>query len=194
MSGFDDDRQRPLRWLGIGLQLGAGAVAIAILGSGWLIASSLSGHREQQEQLRDQARALATRDTLIREQHETLAARVRNTQHDIAAAEERLGTSPHESRFIAQLAELSEAAGLEVSSVRPGSTVHHGSVAVLELQMSCDGTHASLCSFLDQLNDLPRLCHVSGMKISLADSETGTLRIEFQLQLLFAPLEPKSTT
>lgn len=175
------------------LQIAAGVAALAILGAGWFVANSLSSRASDLEQSTAQAVAIADRDAQIREQHADLTTRVKAAQLAVAEAQSRLGDSPQESRFIAQLTDLSEEAGLNVSNVQPGATTVHGSVGILELKMSCDGTYEGLCSFLTALDKLPRICHVSGMNTSSIDSQTGELRIDLQLQLLFALPAPQAT-
>ena len=183
---FDDDRGRPLRRMSYLLQSGAGLIALIILGTGWLIAEALGNHSESLSQSTEQAIALQARGEQILQQHSELTSKVRAAQEDVKQAQTRLGMGPQESRFIAQLTDLAEEFGLDVSNVRPGGVSLHGTFGVLELQASCDGSYNGLCSFLAALNEMPRICHVSGMNVVAVDQQTGNLRFELKLQLLFA--------
>ena len=189
---FDDDRALPLRRLNYLLQGGAGIIALIILGTGWLIADAMASHAHDLDRSAEQAMALRARGKQIRERHSNLTSKVKAAQEDVEQAQTRLGIGPQESRFIAQLTDLTEQYGLEVSQVRPGSTSLHGSFGTLELQLSCDGQYEGFCQFLAAMEKLPRICHISGMNIAVIDAASGRLNIELKLQLLFAlpPPEP----
>src|SRR5687767_12670972 len=102
------------------LQSGAGLIALIILGTGWLIAEALGNHSESLSQSTEQAIALQSRGEQILQQHSELTSKVRAAQEDVKQAQTRLGMGPQESRFIAQLTDLAEEFGLDVSNVRPG--------------------------------------------------------------------------
>jgi Tfp pilus assembly protein PilO len=189
MSQFDEDRHRPLHWLNCGLQVTAGAVALTILTVGWLVGSAASSHIENLELSRMQATALALREGEVRRHSTDLATRIDATQKAIALAQARLGNTPQESRFVAQLTDLAEQAGLDVSTVRPAAPSVSGSLGVLELQLSCDGSYDSFRSFLMLIDKLPRVSHINGMHVVLADPQKETLRVDLQLQLLFSSAE-----
>jgi|GEM_PF-6889809 len=188
---FDDDRTLPLRRLGYLLQAAGGLIALTILGVGWLVADAMADQAETLAQATAQAVALSHRGAQVRDQHSELTDKVKSAQQQVQDAQNRLGVGPQESRFIAKLTDLAEHCGLDVSDVRPGGTTPQGSYGVLELQFSAEGNYDSLCSLLSAMNELPRICHLGGMNVTVVDAAAGKLRIELKLQLLFSTINPE---
>jgi Tfp pilus assembly protein PilO len=193
INNFDHDRQRSLRWLNRGLHLGAAVLALVILAIGWCVGQGLSVHRRNLIAMEQEAAECLGRHAQIRAHHRQLTERLQATTASTDGLTARLTTGPQESRFIAQLADLAESSGLHIASSRPGRLAEYDSFGELELRVSGTGSYRSLCTFLDGLNEMPRLCHVVGMEVSVVDPTGDSLRVELQLQLLFS-LPPKTPT
>ena len=99
---------------------------------------------------------------------------------------------PQESRLIAQLSDLAHTAALEIRDFRPGRKQDcRKGISDLELRILCEGSFESLCTFLEELRGLKRLCHIESIKISPLNQSGNKVNADFQVRLLFR--QPAST-
>lgn len=90
-----------------------------------------------------------------------------------------------ESSFLAQLAALADEADLDIQNFRPGPAEDSHNLKRIRVQLTGAGSYECICTFLDGLQALPRLTHVSRMKIDPLNA-TNQYPVEMELSIFFA--------
>ena len=103
--------------------------------------------------------------------HVELASRVPNTMD--------------ESEFLAQLAQLARATGVEINQYNPGQPVEEASHGSLEIVLKARAPYANACHFLAGLEELPRLCRAKSMRLLAPQSGSSDCQLEMTLQIFY---------
>lgn len=111
--------------------------------------------------------------------------------------------TPDESRFLAELAELAGHTGLVIRNFRPGPPEEAGSpdhpaaaarangaaesspLQRIRVNLSGAGSYEGICRFLDGLQALPRLTHVSRLDV-IPEAGSQLYPVELELSIFFA--------
>jgi len=99
--------------------------------------------------------------------------------------------SVQDSQFLGQVATLARDSELLLEQFRPGTIEKSGDYQQLEIELTASGTHASICRFLDGLQNLPRLCRVPELDIE-ASGEEQVFPVRLKVLVFFAPDESES--
>lgn len=173
---------------GIGL---AGTIAIPLAAYA-LLFSTNDRHAEEW------SAAIKVDSEIVRQEVE-LIAEWENTESELLTLKQRLEelkaqipNGPEESRFLAQLSKLAEEAELGIRNFRPGPAEDSNDVKRIRVKLSGVGSYECLCRFLDGLQSLPRLTHVTTLKIDPADSD-GQYPVDMELSIFFAGNRAKTT-
>lgn len=109
---------------------------------------------------------------------------------ELAAMLRRLPDTSQEAEFLAEVYGLAETVGIEIREFRPSAANHRDTCQEIKVRLSCVGGYAGLCRFLQQLDELPRLCRVTQLTIS-AEADGERYPMEISLSIFFAPHEPQ---
>ena len=128
---------------------------------------------------------------LINQEHE-IHNQLQDARQELEQLEERLSEltalipdRPEESHFLAQLSELAATTGLQIRDFRPGDSEQSNQVHQLSVQLTGSGDYECLCHFLDGIQSLERLTHVSRLKVDPA-AEDGLHPVDMKLTIFFA--------
>ena len=136
----------------------------------------------------DLSQFLSTADD-IESVNRQLSGELSEMEARLVSLKEQIPDSPCEADFLAQLTELAQQTGLNIRDYRPGSIVQKENYKALEVKLSAEGTYPSICRALDQLQNLPRLCRITNLKVAAPNASTKKYPLEMTLQIYFAPLE-----
>ena len=131
-------------------------------------------------------------DENLLQQQETILFDRENTECELFAMSRRLEeltamipNEPEESRFLAQLSALADESQLSIQNFRPGPPEDTHNVKRIRVQLSGAGSYECICTFMDGLQALPRLTHVSRLTIDPVDS-SGMYPVQLELSIFFA--------
>ena len=150
-----------------------------------------SGIAYLQSSLNGVERNIAKREALL-ERGEDFQASSRRLKEQLAsvletltALQAKLPDTPDESQFLHELSERALATGVSLSDFRPGAITQRPNCKDIDLRLRGTGSYASVCRWLDQLRDLPRLIRISHVAISGPSAAGGDCLIDLQLNLVF---------
>ena len=97
----------------------------------------------------------------------------------------KLPESPEESQFLHQLSECALETGVSLSDFRPGGITERPNCKDIDLRLRGTGSYASVCRWLDRLNNLPRVVRISHVAIAGPTMAGEDCMIDLQLNLVF---------
>lgn len=121
----------------------------------------------------------------IRAKNDELKGSLAETEELIGSIKRRIPDTPREADFLAQLSDAATSSDVEIVDYRPAATVEKDNHYELTIQVSANGKYAGICQFLDQLQSLPRLCHITGMVINARDLKSKSYPVELTLQVFY---------
>jgi Tfp pilus assembly protein PilO len=121
----------------------------------------------------------------VEQEHQRTAAELQRLKARKALLRQRITDGTREGEFLRQLTEVATAVDVRVREFRPGSVSRRGEYGALRVELSCEGTYASICRFLAQLDALPRLSHVTHLEITAA-TRGDVYPMKLQLDIFFA--------
>lgn len=158
---------RKLRLLGWATHAGGATVALAAACVLQLAAYGPLERRRAscQERSAELDRHLEEADQ-VRAEHGQLSQALAEMEEQARLCRQRIPEEPREAEFLAQIARAAREVGLQIRDYRPGPPITQGTHTEMEVLLSCEGTHASICGFLEQLPKLPRLSSLVKLEIS----------------------------
>lgn len=185
---------QPLKSTDLGLHACGLGVSLAVMYATWVFA--IEPIRQQQagllQRIEIEQRILNEEDA-IRARHSGLELQLANSQATFERALSRIPETPRESEFLAQITHLARTCRLKIQRYHPREPVNEGTHTALEVQLDASADYEGICTFLDGLRTLDRLCRVTRLRIQAVETETQQLPIEMTLRIYYAPLE-KATT
>jgi Tfp pilus assembly protein PilO len=127
------------------------------------MAESLKVRREHQ-QVKDELVRLRTQKSLLRQ---------------------RITDGASEDEFLRQVSAAAETSRLQLREYRPGDAQRDGEYGSMTIHLDGEGTHASICKFLDELARLPRLCKVQRVQVS-SSNQSMTYPVSLAVEIFFA--------
>jgi len=120
--------------------------------------------------------------------HDQLEQQLRDEEARLKKMIERIPATPQESGFLGELAKLARESGVSIQQFSRGVATEKQTHSEMQVQLSANASHASICRFLSGLAGLRRLCHVRDVSISKATKADQGYPIEITLRIFFAPL------
>jgi Tfp pilus assembly protein PilO len=162
-----EQRQRELGKLGSVLH-GAGLLAtLALLAlAAWVVVAPLEARRAESQRQAHKLERLSAGRLRIERQHAELTAELEAVQRRKAELRRRITDGAREGEFLRQISEVTTAVGLRLVSFQPGGVAQRGQYGSMRVQLACDGRFESICRFLAQLDELPRLATIERMDIA----------------------------
>ena len=109
---------------------------------------------------------LLSEGPVIHRRFADLNAEVDELQVQLGKSTKRVPVGPEEAEFLAQVAQLAQMAELEIVDYQASDVLARAKHHEMTLALSTAGTYASICLFLEQLKELPRLCRVTEVKVA----------------------------
>lgn len=160
------------------------AVAIVIVGYGTTFSSTEGQKAEWIESATASRELLVNKDQIIADR-EMMECELFALSRRLEELTSLIPDSPDESRFLVQLAELASTSKLAIENFRPGPAEDSHNVKRIRVLLTGAGTYECVCTFLDGLHALPRLTHVSRLKIA-PQNEADLYPVEMELSIFFA--------
>ena len=113
-----------------------------------------------------------------------LKTQVKEFERKAAEVLARVPEEPCEADFLAQVSQLAQKTGLDILDYRPGITRPQTTHTEMEVKLISKGSYPSLCGFLEQLDQLPRLCRLTNLSID-AKTNNGKYAMELTLMIFF---------
>jgi Tfp pilus assembly protein PilO len=105
----------------------------------------------------------------------------------LARLNQKIPDAPQEADFLAQLAAAADKSHIEIRDYRPAGVSHKQRHSELVIHVSANGTYTGLCQFLEHIENLPRLCHVTALDVDAEKAATEPYSIILTLRVFFAP-------
>jgi Tfp pilus assembly protein PilO len=130
---------------------------------------------EQLELLTSHAAAIHTQHTQLRQELATLTSTV-------DAVRSRIPEEPLDAEFVRDVRRLATEAGVEVRDHRLAPPQRLGTHSQSEVHCDCLGRYDSICRFLDQVEQIPRIVKVAKLELGTSDnSDVYPLQVTFVL-------------
>lgn len=129
----------------------------------------------------------------ITKSYEELKQQLQNEETRLSELFERIPQHPQESDFLAQLAKLARQSNVTIRQFSRGEATKEATYSGMEVQLTAQASHASVCRFLSGLADLRRLCHVRKLSISSGGEDQADYPVDMTLRIFFAPVRETTT-
>lgn len=136
----------------------------------------------------DRLRALSRRGPAIRKQLDQARARHAELTSKQVEFRARLPQEAREEDFLAQIARLARKVDLEIRDYRPVRVEHQSDYSEVEIELRCLGSYESICQFLDQISEIPRLTSLIRLKVQTAN-EKSEYPIQLNFSAYFVPMK-----
>ena len=138
----------------------------------------------------DDLKALVERTPEISKKHRDLEERLAACRKQTSELWQRIPSSPRESDFLGQMCQLAERTGMHVADYHPGSVEQRENHHELEVKIATRGEYKSLCRFLEQVDQIPRLSRMTHLEIVGQTGETLTVDLTYRIYFSPAPAAP----
>ena len=177
-----------LQWVGrffhlLGLAATLGTVAVAVE---WVYLPMEAQSAKLTAECHDESAFLRTAEQ-IGQRNSRLKQELSDLESQLARLNEKIPDTPQEADFLAQLAAAADKTHIELLDYRPAGVSHKQRHSELVIQVSANGTYAGLCQFLDHIEKLPRLCHVTALNVDAEKTVAKTYSFKMTLRVFFAP-------
>ena len=162
------------------------AVTLLIAGAGYLTSFATTQARAEvcQQSISENAMLLDKADMIVRRRDlaETEVAALSSRLRELTSM---IPDAPLESQFLAQLTALSEECQLSIRDFQPGPVEQTENLKQIRVRLFGHGSWECVCRFLDGLQALPRLTHISRLKMAHGE-ESGIYPVDMELTIFFA--------
>ena len=98
---------------------------------------------------------------------------------------QRITDGASEDEFLRQVSVAAESSRLQLREYRPGNVERSGEYGSMTIHLDGEATHASICKFLHELSNLPRLCKVQRVQVS-SSNQSVTYPVSLAVEIFFA--------
>ena len=162
------------------------AVTLLIAGAGYVTSFATTQARAEdcQQSILENSMLLDKADMIVRRRDlaETEVAALSSRLRELTSM---IPDAPLESQFLAQLTALSEECQLSIRDFQPGPVEQTENLKQIRVRLSGHGSWECVCRFLDGLQALPRLTHISRLKMTHGE-ESGVYPVDMELTIFFA--------
>lgn len=162
-------------------------LTIAVIAVGYFtifrpIESQLVSLRQQTAERQE----LVQKASAISQTNRTLTEQLAKTTLAAGQMEQRIPTAPRESDFLAQICQLADRVGMEVVDYQNGAIQTLENHREMEVKLNTRGEYEPLCKFLEQVDQVPRLCRLTNLDIA-SEPTGGSLSIVLTFRIYFSP-------
>lgn len=180
-----ESRQRDLRRYGALLH-GAGLAVAAVLCLGYFLAVRqplLSARAEIDRRIADSRRQLDKAD-LIRQQHAKLNDSLRESERLADLVRRSIPQQPQTPQFLGAITTMAEQQEMSIRDFAVGEVFERDTHHEVAVSFASTGDYASICRFIDQLAQMPRV--VTFQRVSVeSEVDEGVHQIQLSLLLPF---------
>ncbi len=168
MRKKNDKQIATLNWClhGVGL-----VILIACVGTFVkFVVSPLAANRQVAQQRITQLEALLARAPKVQREHQALKASLAELRESVAETQQRLPSEMREHEFLDQVRSAAQSTGIQLGEYQLGTVEELASYSKAELTFACEGSFASICKFLDQIDHLARITEIRNLQIQSTDN------------------------
>lgn len=186
------NQNRKLRSLGWGLHA---AGLIPLLGIGmlfWLAyAKPLNAEKLAVRQEIDQVTGRLADGVAIRTHHQQLKKRLGDNQDTIALVRDRIPDDAREAEFLRLVTDAARQASLKVDNYSRGQETSRPEFSQLDVHIQASGSFASVCRFIDYLQQVHRVARVVSLQLDSTPRQHGyplsmTIRLYYGVRIIAA--------
>jgi Tfp pilus assembly protein PilO len=145
-------------------------VAGLVAAYGWFVFKPLM-EKEQVCQLRiTQLKELLVKTPRVRQENRAFHAELAALKHTVEETQRRLPRELREHEFVEQVRQVAAKTGIEIDDYQLGLVTELESYSQAEITFQCQGSYASICQFLDEIDHLARITEISNLQIESADN------------------------
>ena len=123
----------------------------------------------------------------INQHNSRLKQELSDLESQLARLNEKIPDAPQEADFLAQLAAAADKTHIEIHDYRPAGVSHKQRHSELVIHVSANGAYTGLCQFLEHIENLPRLCHVTALDVDAEKTVAEPYSFQLTLRVFFAP-------
>ena len=153
-------------WSWILHAVGIAVTAVLVSGIIFLFIRPMDDRETELAQKAKELTASLDFEDAVQSEHELLTAKTLEAGDMTETLLERLPNVPRESEFLGQITTLAREVGLSIVDYRPGNVSEKNGYKQMTLALSSDGSYVSVCSFLHQIHQLPRLSRVLALDVA----------------------------
>lgn len=195
---MNDTKTQQLRSLGW-LMHGAGAVPAAVIITAFWFGYSVplkTAKQDVRNQIQGITKQLAE-GRGIRAKHRLLKEQLAANQNKIDLVRQRIPDQSEEAEFLRQVTDASVRSGVNIGTYSRGKETAKTQFSQLEIHIQARGTFASICRFLDQLEQIPRVTKVTSLQLDGVAADDGyplsmTVRLYYGVHLT-TPMDKGAT-
>lgn len=178
-----NSQDKQVELLGWALHAAGCLTVIAIVGAYFaFVTRPLNAQMDQCDIRVSQLKLLHERGPQVRAAYSQSQEELQSLKESVEETLLRLPENLEDEEFIAQVKSVALATGVEIVGYQMGSTEQLTSYSKAELTFQCNGSFASICRFLDEVDHLPRLTEVSRLEIETDKNlERYPLQVDFVL-------------
>ena len=165
---------------------GIAAVVACAVAAELLVYAPIAAESEELTNQSDEYAAFLQNGDAIRTRHADLSARLLDKETKLTQLYKQIPDTARESDFLEQLSKLANDGELVIHKYRPRAPVTQERHSEMEIELSAQGGYEGICKFLNGLGELPRVCRVSTLQISVPSSGSVDYTIELTLRIYFA--------
>ena len=165
---------------------GIAAVAVCAVAAELLVYAPIAAEAQALTQQSDQYASFLENGEAIRTRHAELSARLLEKETRLTQLYKQIPDTARESDFLEQLSKLAGDGELVIHKYRPRPPITKERHSEMEIELSAQGGYEGICQFLNGLGELPRVCRVSTLQISVPPSGSADYTIELTLRIYFA--------
>jgi Tfp pilus assembly protein PilO len=141
----------------------------------------------EEKQLRERVASITQQvqnaNTIRRDLEETTAL-LQQQRSRAEEVRERIPDAPGESEFLQLASDAANKGGVSMRDFVPGKATHFDTFSQLDISLQCAGAYESICRFLDQLEDVPRVARVISLDLD-ATAQQEVYPLQFVVRLYF---------
>ncbi len=151
---------------------GTGVLAlVAMLGAyAWCVALPLQESSKAGEQRITQLEAMLAKAPQVRAEHLGYQGELDTLRRSVAETQRRLPQELREDEFLDHVRVAAGKTGVEVGAYQLGAIQKLESYSKAELTFQCQGSFASICRFLDEIDHFARITEISNLQIESTEN------------------------
>lgn len=178
-----DENLRMLGWLMHGA--GAGATLLSLVVVVLALFLPIGGELRRCEADLAELETLMAASPQVRREHQQVKNELVRLRTQKSLLRQRITDGASEDEFLRQVSAAAEISRLQLREYRPGDAERAGEYGSMTIHLDGEGTHASICKFLDELARLPRLCKVQRVQVS-SSNQSVTYPVSLAVEIFFA--------
>jgi Tfp pilus assembly protein PilO len=182
-----EENLRGLGWL---LHAGGAAATALLLAIVVLALFAPLGHEiERCETDLGELEALMKESPSVRREHQQVRDELARLRAQKSLLRQKITDGAREDEFLRQVSSAAETAQLQLREYRPGGAQREGEYGSMTIHLDGEGSHASICRFLDEMSRLPRLCKVQRVQVA-SSNQSVTYPVSLAVEIFFATQQP----